>query len=103
LSNTFTPTTGQGGLRVFNATTGTTGFDVFVTAAGAALGTATVANVLTGTSSAFVSVPAGSPQIRLASTGSTTVLLDLGAQTVTAGQNATLVIAPPATGSTAPR
>jgi hypothetical protein len=30
----------------------------------------------------------------------TTVLLDLGAQTLVAGQNATLVIAPPAIGST---
>ncbi len=60
LSNTFTPTSGQTGLRVFNASGGTTGVDVFVTASGAPLGTATVANTLNGSSSSFVSVPAGS-------------------------------------------
>jgi hypothetical protein len=31
------------------------------------------------------------------------VLLDLGTQTLMAGQNATLIIAPPATGSITPR
>jgi len=35
-------------------------------------------------------------------TGGTSVALDLGAQALTAGQNYTLVIAPPS-GSTAPR
>jgi hypothetical protein len=100
LSNTFTPASGQAGLRVFNGSGSATGFDVFVTAPSAALGTATVANVLGGASSAFVSVPAGSSQIRITSVGSTTVLLDLGAQSLPAVQNTTLVIAPPATGST---
>ncbi|HXD47338.1 MAG TPA: DUF4382 domain-containing protein [Gemmatimonadaceae bacterium] len=103
LPNAFAPTTGDAGLRVFNATTSTTGFDVFVTAVGAVLGTPTLSNVLSGTSSAFVSVPAGASQIRLATAGGTTVLLDLGSQTLTAGQNLTLVIAPPAAGSTTPR
>lgn len=100
LSNTFTPVTGQAGLRVSNAGGSTGGLDVFVTAASAPLGTATVANVLAGASSAFVSVPAGSSQIRITSTGSTTVLLDLGSQSLPAVQNTTLVIAPPAVGST---
>jgi hypothetical protein len=104
LSNTFTPTTGQAGLRVFNATTLATGFDVFVTAPAATLTTPTVANVLSGASSAFVSVPAGGSQIRLTAVGTTTpVLLDFGTQTFAAGQNVTLVIAPPAAGSTTPR
>ena len=103
LGNAFTPATSQTGLRVFNATTGTTGLDVFVTASGAALGTATVSNVLPGAASAFVSVPAGSSQIRLTSTGATTVLLDLGSQTLPAVQNMTLIIAPPAAGSTVPQ
>jgi hypothetical protein len=103
LSNVYTPTSGQAGLRVFNATTGLAGFDVFVTASGAALGTPTVANVLATASSAFISVPAGTSQVRVATTGGTVALLDLGAQTFVAGQNATLVIAPPASGSTALR
>lgn len=103
LGNTFTPASGQAGFRVFNATTATTGYDAFVTAAGAVLGTATVSNVLAGAGSSFISVPSGTQQIRLTSTGGTTVLLDAGSQTLTAGQNYTLVIAPPAAGSTTPR
>lgn len=99
LVNTFTPASGQAGLRVFDATSGT-GFDAFVTASGAPLGAATISNATTATATSFVSVPAGSQQIRLTSTGLTTVLLDLGSQTLTAGTNYTLVIAPPATGST---
>jgi len=103
LGNAFTPASGQSGFRVFNATTATTGYDVFVTALNAALGTATATNVLAGASSAFVSVPAGSQQIRITTTGGTTIALDLGAQALVAGQNYTLVIAPPGSGSTAPR
>jgi hypothetical protein len=103
LTNTFTPTTGQAGLRVFNASGFPAAFDAFVTTSGAPLGTATLSNVLNASNSAFVSVPAGSQQIRLTATGLTLVLLDMGAQTLTAGQNYTLVIAPPASGQTAPR
>jgi hypothetical protein len=104
LPNLFTPAAGQAGLRVFNATTIAAAFDVFVTAPGATLTTPTIANVLSGASSAFVSVPAGGSQIRLTAVGTTTpVLLDFGTQTLTAGQNVTLVIAPPAAGQTAPR
>jgi len=100
LPNTFTPASGQAGLRVFNATSSTTAFDVYLTALNAVLGTPTTANVMPGTSSSFVTVPAGSLQIRLANAGSQTVVLDLGAQSLVAGKNMTLVIAPPATGST---
>jgi hypothetical protein len=101
LSNVFAPTTGSTGLRVFNATTGTTAYDVYVTAPGAPLGTATISNVAVGgAGSAFVSVPAGAQEVRVTAAGSTTVLVDLTSQTLTAGQNLTLVIAPPATGST---
>jgi hypothetical protein len=100
LSNAFTPAAGQAGFRVFNGIAGGTGLDVFVTASGASLTTATVSNVVGGANSAFVSVPAGASQVRLTATGLTTVLLDLGSQTFTAAQNATLIIAPPAVGST---
>jgi len=103
LTNIFTPTAGQAGLRVFNASGFPAAFDAFVTTSGAPLGTATVSNVLNAGNSAFVSVPAGSQQIRLTATGTTVVLLDMGSQTLTAGQNYTLVIAPPASGQTAPR
>jgi hypothetical protein len=101
VGTTFAPTTGQSGFQVFNASG--TAYDVFVTAPGAALATATAANVAAGTSSTFTSVAAGSSQVRITAPGSTTVVLDAGAQTFTAGQRSTLVIAPPATGSTTPR
>jgi hypothetical protein len=103
LGNAFTPTTGQAGLRIFNATTSATGYDVFVTTAGAVLGAATVSNVLAGASSSFTSVPAGAQQIRITSTGGVIVLLDAGSQSFVAGQNYVLVIAAPADGSAAPR
>jgi hypothetical protein len=103
LSNAFTPATGQGGLRVFNATSAAVGFDVFITALGASLGTATTSNVVAGGSSTFVSVPAGSQQVRVTAAGGSVVLVDLGAQTFSPGQNMTLVIAPPLTGTTAYR
>jgi hypothetical protein len=103
LTNTFTPASGQTGLRVFNATTSTTGFDVFVTPLGAALGTATTTNVMAGASSSFTSVPAGTFDVRLTNTGSTSVLLDSGLQTLVAGKNETLVIAPGVAGSASPR
>jgi Domain of unknown function (DUF4382)/Domain of unknown function (DUF4397) len=99
LSNTFAAASGQAGLRVFNGSGGATGLDVFVTAPGAALGTATFANVASGASSTFSSVAASS-QIRVTATGSTTVLLDLGTQALPAVQNTTIVLAPPASGST---
>ena len=100
LVNTFTPAAGQAGLRVFNVSGGATGLDAFVTSLGGPLTTATISNAVNGTASAFVSVPAGADQIRLTSTGLLTVLLDLGSQTLTAGTNYTLVVAPPASGST---
>jgi hypothetical protein len=103
LSNSFTPASGQTGLRVFNATSSTTGFDVFLTAAGAVLGSASATNVTAGSASTFVSVPAGVSQIRLTNSGSTSVVLDAGLQTLVAGKNMTLVIAPAAAGSTSTR
>lgn len=100
LANVFTPTAGMAGLRVFNASGSLTGLDVYVTVAAAPLTTPSVSNVLTGTAANFVNVPDGSSQVRITATGSTTVLLDFGPQTFTAGKNTTLVIAPAAVGST---
>lgn len=98
------PALGQSQLLAFNATGLTSPVDVYVTVPGAPLGTPTIANIGTGSASAsFVTVPVGSSQIRVTSTGVTTVLLDIGTHTFTAGQNEMLVIAPPATGGTALR
>ena len=100
LANDYVPAAGQAGFRVFNATNPGSPIDIFVTAQGAALGTATVANIATGASSAFVSVPAGTFEIRAAGTGTTTAILDLTGQVLEAGQNTTLIVAPPTTGVT---
>jgi hypothetical protein len=101
LSNSYVPTAGLAGFRVFNATGGTAAYDVYVTTSGAPLGAATIANVTTGgAGSAFVSVPAATQEIRITAAGSSTVLADLSAQAFAAGQNLTLVIAPPAKGTT---
>jgi hypothetical protein len=95
---------GEAGLRAFNATALPAGFDVYVTAPGASLGTVTISNVAAGTGSAsVVNIPAGPLQVRLTATGSPTVLLDFGTQTLIAGQNTMLIIAPPAVNTTAPR
>ena len=104
IEQAITTASGQSGLRAFNGTAGASGFDVYVTAPGAPLGAAAIANVAAGTASpSFVSVPAGPAKIRLTSTGSTTVVLDLGTQTLTAGENTMLIIAPPAASATTPR
>ena len=96
---------GETGLRAFNATALAAGLDVYVTAPGAPLGAAaTIANVAAGAPSAsVVSVPAGASQVRITATGSTTILLDFGTQTFTAGENTMLIVAPPAANTTALR
>jgi hypothetical protein len=101
LGNTYTPTTGQSGIRVFNATG--TAYDVFVTTAGATLTTPTISNTLAGASSSYVSIPAGSQIVTLTSVGGTTSVVALPATAFAAGQNTTLVVAPPAAGSTTPQ
>jgi hypothetical protein len=102
LVNTFTPTAGQAGFRVFNASGGATALDVFVTTPPAAIATpATVIGAVSGTATPFVSVAAGTMQeIRATQTTLLTpAVIDLQSQTLTAGTNYTLIIAPPASGT----
>ena len=96
-------TTGQAGLRVFNAAAGSGTYDVYVSVPGAALGTVSATGIGFRTASSYIAVPAASNQIRLTNTGTQTVAINAGNLTFTAGQNAVLVIAPPATGTTALR
>jgi len=100
LSGTNTPGSGQSGVRVLNAAQGFGNFDVYVTAPGGALGTANASNVGTGASSNWFNVGSGTNQVRFATAGTQNVAFNWGNQSFTAGQNATIVIAPPATGST---
>jgi hypothetical protein len=99
------PPSGQSVLRAFNASAATL-YDVYVTAPGASLATATptFAAVLGGTSSTTATVSATTAQqVRVTASGSKSVLLDLGNLTLLTGQSMVLVIAPPDAGSIAPR
>jgi hypothetical protein len=99
LPTNYTPATGQAGLRIFNASTGT--YDVYTAASGASFVTPSVTSIGTGTTSTWFDVaPGANAQLRLSTAGTTTSALTLGNLTWTAGQAQTLVIAPPATGST---
>ena len=104
VSNAFTPSAGQGGLRVFNAAAAGTSYDVYVSAPGAASATAAANNVGYGSGSSYFNIVSGTAQqVRITNAGSQAVVLDVGNRTFTTGQNVTLVIAPPLTGSPAPR
>jgi hypothetical protein len=102
ITTSSAPATGTSGLRVFNAAAGSGTYDVYVTAPGAALGTAAAFGIGYRTASGFLAVPAGTSLVRLTNTGTQTVAINAGNLVFTAGQNAVLVIAPPATG-TVPR
>jgi hypothetical protein len=72
--------------------------------AGASSATAGANNVGFGTGSSYFNVVAGTAQqVRITNAGSQAVVLDVGSRTFTAGQNVTLVITPPFSGSPAPR
>jgi len=93
----FTANTGQAGLRIVNAASGTG--NLVALGNGTALGTGT--GVPFGTAGSFMSVNAGTQAVTFnTGTGTATVPSNAGNLTFTAGQNYTLVIAPAATGST---
>ena len=101
VANAFTPAAGQGGLRVFNAAGAGKNYDVYVGAPGAALGSPAANNISFGSGSSYFNVStSAAQQVRITNAGTQTVVLDVGNRSFAANQNATLVIAPPATGST---
>ena len=91
----FTPTSGQAGLRVFNAAS-TIG-SIVVLGGGTALGTGT--GVSYGNAGSFINVPAGSQTITFNTGAGTTTIANAGSLSFTAGQTYTLVVAPAAAGS----
>ena len=104
LADDFSPGANQSGLRVVNAATGTTSYDVYVTEPGAALTGARASGVTSGNATAFFEVPAGElRQVRLTNAGTTTVALDLGTTSFEPGQKYSLVVGVPASGSTTRR
>lgn len=106
IADVFAPVAGQSALRVFNAGSTTTSYDVYVTDPGESLATATpsFSNVTGGTFTAFGNASSATQrQIRITNTGSKAVLLDLGNTALVAQQSVTLVIASPLSGTTALR
>jgi hypothetical protein len=93
----FAAADSSGGLRVFNAASGAASLDAFV-------GTSTSASasgVTFGNGSAFFSVPAGTQTVTLNMAGTNTTVVTAANQTFAAGVNSTLVVTPPASGTTA--
>jgi hypothetical protein len=103
ISTSLAPTAGQAGLRVVNLAAGTGAYDVYVSAPGAALGTASATGIGFGVASGLINVTPGSQLIRLTNTGTQTVAINAGNQTFTAGQTGVLIVAPAAPGTTALR
>ena len=101
LSGTFTPQTGQAGLRVSNTTTFELPYDIYLTAPAGPLVSPVFTNLRAGTTTDFASVVSGSRQIRVTQTASPVVYLDAGLS-LTAGQSYTFVIGEPRAGSTSP-
>ncbi len=81
------PTAGNIKLRVVHAAPSAPNVDVYVTAPGAALGSATLSNVAFKGVSDALQVPAGDYRVRVTPTGSSTVVYDSGTLSLAAGAN----------------
>ena len=93
----------QTGLRVINALTNGTNYQLHVSTAGATNTTPVNSTFGTGASYTSGAMAAGNMQVRLYTAGSTTPFFDTGSFAAGAGQNRTLVIADPATAGGTPR
>lgn len=102
-----TPTTGNAGVRIINATsaatTGAGNWDIYVNP-GTTLGTPNASTIGRNQQSSYLTVPAGqSNTIRLTNSGSTTTLQNITVPSMTAGTVQTIVVGDAATGTTALR
>lgn len=87
------PSAGNVKVRIVHGAPSAPAVDVYVTAPGADLATATptLSNVSFGVASGYLSVPAGAYQIRVTPTGTKDVVIDSGSVTLTAGQIRTVI------------
>lgn len=96
INNNYTPVSGQSGVSVFNAANGSG--NVVLLGNGTALNSgSTTAFGNTGT---WFSVPSGAQTFTFNTGTGTTAFGSTGAVNLTAGQNNTIVLGPPSTGST---
>jgi hypothetical protein len=99
LNNVFTPATGQSGLRVFNAANGSG--NVVLNANGSALNGGATTSF--GTAGSFFSTPTAATVYTFNTGAGTTSIAATASTGLTANQNATVVLGPAASGSTALR
>jgi hypothetical protein len=91
--NNTAPASGSIKLRLVHAAPGAPNVDIYVTAPGADLATTTptLPNIPFKGVSSYLSVPAGTYQVRITPTGTKTVAIDSGSLALTAGQIRTAV------------
>ncbi|HEY5087685.1 MAG TPA: DUF4397 domain-containing protein [Gemmatimonadaceae bacterium] len=80
------------GLRIVNASPSAATVDMYVTGADSTLATPTATNVAFEGSSTYVTVPVGTVRVRVTTAGTKTVLLDIDASSLTAGQVRTVLL-----------
>lgn len=87
------PTAGNVKVRIVHGAPSAPAVDVYVTAPGADLATAvpTLTNVSFGVASGYLSVPAGTYQVRVTPTGTKDVVIDSGSVPLGAGQIRTVI------------
>jgi hypothetical protein len=102
MSDAFTPTSGLGGLRVFDAAPGTGSLDVYVTAPGEPLTVPSTASIGFGGGTPFFDVNPGTSQVRFTVATTPVLFFDAGQVTLLPGSRTTLVLAPPAAGASQP-
>lgn len=88
----ITPVTGRSALRVVNGSIGLGPVDVHVTISGAALGIPNATGIGFGGASTAFDVNAGTFQVRLTNSGTTSVVFDAGNHLFEAGRSYTLVV-----------
>ena len=90
--NAFIPITGRSALRIFHGSSGLGAVDVHVTAPGATFGTPNATSLGFGAASGSFDVSAGTQQVRLVTSGTTSVVFDAGNRVLEAGKSYTLVV-----------
>jgi hypothetical protein len=103
IQDNFLPASGQAGLAALNSFSSTVNVDLYVTAPGAALGTASAANLAFGIASSYFNVSSGLQQLRFTNAGAQTIVLNAGNTSFNTATNSIVVLGPPAAAQTVPR
>lgn len=86
------PPANQVGIRIVNGSPSVGAVDLYVTTTDSTLATPTATHVGFESGSVYVNVPAGTVRVRITTAGTTTVLLDIDAGTLTPGQVRTILL-----------